>query len=282
MTRALRKAGIALVALLAALAVVPAAGAQGAPSVALSGDGRTATAGPMRLSVSQAHDLTPGQPITVSGSGYDVNKGVYVALCMVPPTGMPPSPCAGGQDRSGTGGYSEWISSNPPREGQGLTIPYGPGGSFTITLTAAPNLPNGLDCYQVRCAIYTRYDHVRTSDRGADVGVPVTFAAAPAPTDPPPPPEPTTTAPPTTEATTTTEAATTTEAPTTTEATTTTTEAETEQDEEVSGAPIRSEDDGGGSAAPIVLGIVVVLLLGGAVAGWQLRRRAAGPGAGEA
>lgn len=281
MTRALRKAGIALVALLAALAAVPPAGAQGAPSVALSGDGRTATAGPMRLSVSQAHDLTPGQPITVSGSGYDVNKGVYVALCMVPPTGMPPSPCAGGQDRSGTGGYSEWISSNPPREGQGLTIPYGPGGSFTITLTAAPNLPNGLDCYQVRCAIYTRYDHVRTSDRGADVGVPVTFAAAPAPTDPPPPPEPTT-APPTTEATTTTEAATTTEAPTTTEATTTTTEAETEQDEEISGAPIRSEDDGGGSAAPIVLGIVVVLLLGGAVAGWQLRRRAAGPGAGEA
>jgi len=280
-TRALRKAGIALVALLAALAAVPPAGAQGAPSVALSGDGRTATAGPMRLSVSQAHDLTPGQPITVSGSGYDVNKGVYVALCMVPPTGMPPSPCAGGQDRSGTGGYSEWISSNPPREGQGLTIPYGPGGSFTITLTAAPNLPNGLDCYQVRCAIYTRYDHVRTSDRGADVGVPVTFAAAPAPTDPPPPPEPTT-APPTTEATTTTEAATTTEAPTTTEATTTTTEAETEQDEEISGAPIRSEDDGGGSAAPIVLGIVVVLLLGGAVAGWQLRRRAAGPGAGEA
>src|SRR5690606_40579263 len=78
---------------------------------------------------------------------------------------------------------------------RGLTVPYGPGGTFTVTLTLAPNMPGGLDCYSVRCAIYTRADHTRSQDRSLDVGIPVTFAAAAPTTAAPPPPPPTTAAP---------------------------------------------------------------------------------------
>jgi len=278
----------ALVLAVGALSASAPAGAQGAPPVSLSADGRTATAGPMTLTVSHAAGIVPGQAVTVSGSGFDVEKGIYVALCVVPPTNLPPSPCGGGQDRAGTGGYSEWISSNPPSYARGLTVPYGPGGSFSVTLTLAPNLPNGLDCYSVRCAIYTRADHTRSQDRSLDVGIPVTFAAA-APTTaaPPPPttaaPAPTTTLPP--------ETTTTTEPPTTT-----TTEPPDEELDDEDAAEADDEDlevalatadgdggdDGSGSALPVALAVGALVVLGAAGGVVATRRRAATSGEGAA
>jgi hypothetical protein len=165
------------------------------------------------ITVSRTTGLNPaGDTITVSGSGYDVAKGIYVAVCVDNGPGRTPTPCLGGADTQGGNGGSKWISSNPPSYGEGLTTPYGPGGTFTVTLSVVAVDPvTGTDCTKVKCAAVTRADHTRTSDRSQDARVPLTFGLPPAPTTtttaPPPPPPPTTT---TTTATTTTSTTTTT------------------------------------------------------------------------
>lgn len=78
---------------------------------------------------------------------------------------------------AGASGVSHWISSNPPPHGEGLAEPYGPNGSFSVMLAISPALSASIDCRRVRCAVVTRNDHVRSSDRSQDVFVPVTFAA---------------------------------------------------------------------------------------------------------
>lgn len=236
-TRATQLRRVCAVALAALVAVVtatvqPAAAQSGDPTVSpatvLSADGRTATDGVRTLTVSQVRGLSPaGQTIRVTGRGYDTNKGVYVALCVIPPRNVVPSPCGGGVDLEGQAGASQWFSSNPPSYGVGLAKPYGPGGSFDTTFRVSPVISPTVDCRQVRCAVVTRNDHSRSSDRSQDILVPVTFAAgaaappaagggggapAPAPSAPqstapqstaPPTTAPTTTAPPTTTTTTT-------------------------------------------------------------------------------
>ena len=142
------------------------------------------------VTVSQSSELQPGQTIVVNGVGFDMNKGVYVGLCIVPPAGAAPSPCAGGEDRSGSSGASAWFSSNPPSYATNIAEPYAQGGSFSTQLTVSPELGGGLDCRQVQCAIATRNDHTRSTDRSQDLFIPVTFAAgapveAPQPTEAP-------------------------------------------------------------------------------------------------
>lgn len=180
-------AGLALAALLGT--AHPASARSGdpkvAPSTARSADGRTATDGVRTLTVSQVSGLAPaGQTVRVTGHGYDTNKGIYVALCAVPPKDVLPSPCGGGVDMEGQAGASQWISSNPPSYGVGLAKPYGPGGSFDTTFRISPVISASVDCRQVRCAIVTRNDHSRSSDRSQDILVPVAFAAAAAPPTP--------------------------------------------------------------------------------------------------
>lgn len=188
--------------LLAATAVIVLAAPAGAqaPATSLSADGRTAAGAGISLSASQVSGLVPGQPVTVGGTGYDPAKGIYVALCVIPPAGQAPTPCGGGQDRTGTTGSSAWITSTAD-DGDGLSVPYGPGGSFSVTLTVGPAINSTLDCRQVRCAIVTRNDHHRTSDRGHDLLLPVSFVDPATPTTSGPAttlPPVTTTAPPTT------------------------------------------------------------------------------------
>ncbi len=172
------------------------------PHVTVSGDGLQASDGQRTLRVGQSQGLpAEGTTVGVSGSGYDTNKGIYVALCVVTPADAPPSPCGGGIDQTGATGASAWVSSNPPSYGQGLATPYGAGGTFSVNVTASPVIADGFDCRQIQCAIVTRNDHVRTADRSQDVFIPVTFAAGEAPppvTAPPTSAVPTTTAPPTT------------------------------------------------------------------------------------
>lgn len=196
---------VVLICLTTAMTVVDTATAADdplrAPATTTSQDGRTVTGAGRTLTVTQAQDLNAQQRITVTGSGYDTSKGIYVALCVIPPTNRPPEPCAGGQDRTGTGGVSGWISSNPPDYGVGLARPYGPGGSFSVTLVANPNISTSLDCFAVRCAVITRNDHLRASDRSQDLMVPITFTTpgtAPPATSAPTPTSPSATQPPTT------------------------------------------------------------------------------------
>lgn len=152
--------------------------ATSAPAAAATGsDGQEVT-------VSQSTDLDPnGQTVTVSGSGFDLAKGIYVALCVDNGPGQQPTPCLGGVDMEGAGGASAWISSNPPAYGEGLAVPFdesGGRGSFNVSLSvaAADNFTDCLDPATAPngCVIGTRADHTRTGDRSADVRIPVTFA----------------------------------------------------------------------------------------------------------
>ena len=140
----------------------------------------SASDGTRVLTVSQADGLAAdGQSITVSGSGYDQSKGIYVALCVVPPRGSLPSPCGGGIDREGDGGASVWISDNPPSYASGLPRAYGPGGTFTVTIRVGPRINAVTDCRVVRCAVVTKNDHTINDDRSQDLLIPVTFLGQP-------------------------------------------------------------------------------------------------------
>ncbi|PRY00390.1 cell wall protein [Allonocardiopsis opalescens] len=135
------------------------------------------------LSVSQTTGLDPqGQTVTVEGSGFPVNRGVYVALCVDNGPGERPTPCVGGADMSGEGGHSAWISSNPLPYGEGLAIPYqgeGENGSFSVQIDVLA-ASGGTDCLApgTSCVIAAFRDHLDIADRSLDVRVPVGFATA--------------------------------------------------------------------------------------------------------
>ena len=130
-----------------------------------------------RLSVSKVTGISVnGETVRVTGSGFDMTKGIYVAFCVKPPAGQAPSPCGGGADTNGDSGSSEWISSNPPPYGKSLAKPYGVGGTFSVSVRVSPKI-GSVDCRVTTCVIATRADHTRSSDRSQDVFIPIRFAS---------------------------------------------------------------------------------------------------------
>jgi hypothetical protein len=128
------------------------------------------------LTVSKSKNISPrGAWLTVTGKKFNETVGIYVALCVIPKKGKVPSPCGGGVDKTGNARASVWISSNPPRYGLGLAVPYAIGGKFSVKLKVGPKV-GSFDCRKIKCAITSRADHLQTSDRSADVFIPVTFA----------------------------------------------------------------------------------------------------------
>ncbi|GAA4034113.1 hypothetical protein GCM10022247_68990 [Allokutzneria multivorans] len=154
---------------------------------------KTVSANGRTLTVAPAHDLDPaGQAIKVTGRGYDDGtesrraQGIYLALCVDNGPGKAPSPCVGGVDMTGGAGSSVWISNNPPDYGKDLVKPYGPGGSFSFTITVKRK-DEFADCAILTCAVFTRSDHTASGDRTQDVGVPVAWSGGgggPGPGDP--------------------------------------------------------------------------------------------------
>ncbi|MGW0943382.1 hypothetical protein ACWD4O_12655 [Streptomyces sp. NPDC002623] len=136
-----------------------------------------------KLTVSKSSGLAAaGETVTVTGSGYNTEKGIYVAFCVDNGAGKTPTPCVGGVDMSGESGASVWISSNPPSYGEGLAKPYGGSahkGTFSVTLKVRAKDAN-TDCTAagVTCAVITRNDHTRGGDQTQTVRIPVTFGAA--------------------------------------------------------------------------------------------------------
>src|SRR5690625_1412646 len=67
-------------------------------------------AGPdgQELTVSETSLDPEGATVTVTGTGYRVDVGVYVALCVVPDEGQAPGPCLGGVNMSGEEESSIW------------------------------------------------------------------------------------------------------------------------------------------------------------------------------
>ncbi|MCX5362114.1 LPXTG cell wall anchor domain-containing protein [Streptomyces sp. NBC_00124] len=133
-----------------------------------------------KLTVSKSSGLDPaGETVTVSGTGYNTEKGIYVAFCVDNGAGKTPTPCVGGVDMSGESGASVWVSSNPPSYGEGLAKPYkgsGHNGSFSVQLKVRAKDAN-TDCTKsgVTCAVITRNDHTRGGDQSQTVRIPVTF-----------------------------------------------------------------------------------------------------------
>ncbi|KQX10386.1 hypothetical protein ASC82_22125 [Streptomyces sp. Root431] len=184
-TRPLARAALTL-ASAAALTVGLASAASAATA------GRTVTDGTRTYNLSLTAPNTAsaaGTNVTVTGSGYNPDQGVYVGLCAIPagvntadPTtwNNKPTPCLGGQDETGTTGASHWVNSDwywmspsnssPFTESGGL-------GSFAVQIHVKAKLSDTVTCGQggVTCAIVTRADHFDSSDRKYDVYVPVTF-----------------------------------------------------------------------------------------------------------
>jgi len=125
------------------------------------------------LQVSATSNLKSGQQVTVKGKGFDVNKGIYIAFCVAPKPGQAPTPC-GGAPGSQTASSAEWIASNPPPYGKGMTKPFGKGGSFTVPIRVSTMIGE-IDCRVTQCGIAARADHRRSSDRSQDVFIPVSF-----------------------------------------------------------------------------------------------------------
>ena len=113
-----------------------------------------------------------GSVLTVSGQYFDETVGIYLAFCVVPKKGMPPTPCGGGVNKAGLGEASFWISSNPPAYAAGLTQEYLPGGRFTQKVKVSKKIGK-FDCTKVKCAITVRADHLRSNDRTSDLFIPI-------------------------------------------------------------------------------------------------------------
>jgi hypothetical protein len=141
--------------------------------------GATPAAAAGSVTVSPTANLDPdGEAVVVRGTGFDETQGIYVAVCVDNGPGAMPSPCIGGIDTSGEAQSSAWISSDPPSYGDGVATPYGPGGSFEVTLWVVAEDPVAkIDCRKVSCAVVTRADHTATADRSHDTRTPLTFAA---------------------------------------------------------------------------------------------------------
>ncbi|PAZ14403.1 immunoglobulin I-set domain protein [Streptomyces sp. SA15] len=138
-----------------------------------------------KLTVTPVNNLaTEDQTLKITGSGYDEDKGIYVALCVDNGAGELPTPCIGGVDMTGGSHSSAWISSNPPDYGEELAIPYDEGGSFEVELTVDAK-DEFTDCFKATCVLATRADHTLSGDRSQDVKVPVGFVGQdPVDTDP--------------------------------------------------------------------------------------------------
>jgi hypothetical protein len=165
-----------LVALLAALVALPAPAARAAVPAKAGGTTTVTTTSGLKLTVTPVRRLNPnGATVRVTGSGYDMTVGIYVALCVIPKKGRVPTPCVGGINTSGKAAASVWVSSNPPSYGQTLAIPFKKGGSFSVKLRVQAKV-GSIDCHVVRCGIVTRADHLNSDNRTLDVVVPVRFA----------------------------------------------------------------------------------------------------------
>jgi hypothetical protein len=123
------------------------------------------------LSVS-ATTAKSGAMIKVTGNRFDETVGIYLAFCVVPKKGQPPTPCGGGVNKAGLGEASFWISSNPPPYAIGLTEEFLPAGRFTQKVAVSKKIGK-FDCTKVKCAITVRADHLRSADRSYDMFIPI-------------------------------------------------------------------------------------------------------------
>ncbi|MEO8261148.1 MAG: hypothetical protein ABI566_01150 [Pseudolysinimonas sp.] len=131
--------------------------------------------------------LAPGDRLIVTGSGYDPDRGIYVAVCAIPTdASVKPGPCLGGVpsggEQAGEEGAVQYAPSNWINDDWAWKL-FGArsyddraAGTFTAYLEMPSASDEHVDCRAVACAIYTRNDHTAASDRVQDLYIPVGFA----------------------------------------------------------------------------------------------------------
>ena len=129
--------------------------------------------------------LSPGDELTVFGTGFNADNGIYLGFCKVPAAGEKPSPCLGGipegaesgelaeQENSGADGpalESQWITNNWAwRAFATGSYTDAENGAFTARLLVPELSMAGLDCRVEQCGIFTRNDHTASGDRVQDL-----------------------------------------------------------------------------------------------------------------
>jgi hypothetical protein len=157
-------------------------------ATAVGDDGRertisVAVAGGREPDLSQ---VSMGAQLIVSGSGYDPERGIYVAVCAIPDDpAQKPGPCLGGaasgtqvEVEEGTIQYapSNWINDDWAWKLFGArSYDDREAGTFTAYLEIPAAADEHVDCTEVACAIYTRNDHTAANDRVQDLYLPIAF-----------------------------------------------------------------------------------------------------------
>ena len=130
--------------------------------------------------------LTAGEHLIVTGSGYDPERGIYVAICAIPAdASVKPGPCLGGVpsgDEAGDENAQQYAPSNWINDDWAWKL-FGArsyddrdAGTFTAYLEVPGPSDDHVDCSEVACAIYTRNDHTAAADRVQDLFIPIGFA----------------------------------------------------------------------------------------------------------
>jgi hypothetical protein len=130
--------------------------------------------------------LAPGDRFVVSGTGYDPERGIYVAICAIPDeVSLKPGPCLGGvpaqeeaEVAEGTIQFapSNWINDDWAWRLFGArAFDDRETGTFTAYIEVPATADDHVDCRQVACALYTRNDHTASGDRVQDVYIPLGF-----------------------------------------------------------------------------------------------------------
>ena len=148
---------------------VPASGASVSKSSTVTAKGPKG----QTLTVSATKNLVDGSSVTAIGKGYNLNTGIYLTYCVVPPKGNRPDLC-GPFDVTGQHNDSYWISNNPPIYAALLVKHFDAKGRFKFSIKVTRFIGNQ-DCKKVKCAVLTRADHTDSGNRSADVFVPVTI-----------------------------------------------------------------------------------------------------------
>jgi hypothetical protein len=165
---------------------------EGFPSsvTATGEDGRTRTLSASAESGAEfdLSSVSPGDRVVVSGSGFDADSGIYVAVCKVPDSPeIKPGPCLGGvptleAGEESTPGSIDWAPANWINEDWAWKL-FGArsfddidAGEFTAYVLIPESSDAHVDCTVETCGIFTRNDHTELDNRVQDLYLPVSFA----------------------------------------------------------------------------------------------------------
>lgn len=158
----------------------------------------TVTSGSRTLTVDPVRDIpVNGAKISVQGKGFDIEHGLYVAVCAADTTLPDFSDCVGGPIPDGNTTQA-WAHITADGQGSGgVKAKWGEDGSFQVELVL-PNVTEGTpNCLTDGCSLYTASDAASDDDavRSEDITVPLTFvqptsSISTAPTQPTQPTEP--------------------------------------------------------------------------------------------